>query len=44
MVYAYRSKVYLAEVALPLKILIVLSHGSEKDKKTANLAVFDEIN
>ena len=33
MVYAYRSKVYLAEVALPLKILIVLSHGSEKDNK-----------
>ena len=41
MVYAYRSKIYLAEVALPLKILIALSRGSEKDnKKTANFAVF----
>lgn len=44
MVYAYSSKVYLAEVTLPFKILMALSHGSEKDKKTANLAVFDEIN
>ena len=39
-VYTDPSKVYLAEVALPLKILMALSHGSEKDKKTANLAVF----
>ena len=37
MVYAYRSKIYLAEVTLPLRILMALSHGSEKDnKKTAN--------
>ena len=33
MVYAYSSKVYLAEVALPFKILMALSHGSEKDNK-----------
>ena len=33
MVYAYSSKVYLAEVVLPLKILMALSHGSEKDNK-----------
>ena len=38
--YAYSSKIYLAEVTLPLRILMALSHGSEKDnKKTANLAV-----
>ena len=40
-VYVYSSKVYLAVVALPFKILMALSHGSEKEnKKTANCAVF----
>ena len=33
MVYAYRSKIYLAEVTLPLRILMALSHGLEKDNK-----------
>ena len=39
--YAYSSKIYLAEVTLPFKILMALSHGSEKEnKKTANFDVF----